>query len=93
MSVPLLSPVDTPIYDDLIVEDMQERFGDVVSCEAPKGCDREAAARLVVVCPCQRWSRCGCDEHVTASVNYLSAGVARCGKCARPVTSFWVVPL
>ena len=79
MSAPLLSPVDTPIYDDMIVEDMQERFDDEVMCKMG---DMPASSRLVMRC-------CGnsavlCDEHVARERLAVALMIrGRCKHCRR----------
>ncbi|MBN9176097.1 MAG: hypothetical protein J0I43_01825 [Microbacterium sp.] len=93
MSVPLLTPLDSPIFDEDVIAGLDEHFDEVPRCEAPKGCDKPATHRLVIVCPCRRWSRCGCTVHVATSLGYLATMSPRCGLCHATVVDFWTVPL
>lgn len=69
MSAPLLSPVDTPIYDDLIIEQLNDRFEDEVSCV---DCEMTAEWRLTMRC-------CGdsamlCGSHRDSVRQWSAAG-------------------
>jgi len=92
MSAPVLTPLETPIFDDDVIADLEEHIGDEVMCERPAGCDRPAVARMVVLRGCPK-VRAGCQEHIDTSRAWLDANLMRCRRCDRFVTGYRVVPL
>lgn len=60
MTVPLLTPLDTPIFDEDVIAEIEEHLDDVVPCVGPT-CEAPAWWQVIMVC-------CGaafpmCDEH------------------------------
>lgn len=53
MSIPLLTPFDTALWDDELIADLESR--DVLSCDI---CTREACAVVTIRCGCQQERYC-----------------------------------
>lgn len=93
MTAPTLTPLDTPLFDDDVIADLEEHIGDSPSCEAPKGCDEVAVARFVVVCPCRK-VRLGCAPHIDSTSRWFDqSGTIRCQSCGGLVETYRVIPL
>lgn len=60
MSVPELRVVDTPIYDDMIIEHMEDHVDDVPMCDLG-----DFPASDTVTCLRCRTMRAGCPKHVS----------------------------
>ena len=97
--IPMLTPVETPIFDDQLVEELEKHWEDELQCEA---CETVASSRVSHRC-CNFGIRV-CDHHlhiVEKNVAERCAANARlkCVKCGREFTNpapddlFKVVPL
>lgn len=77
MSIPELTPVDTAIFDDLVIEQMQNHFGDEVTC---CNCEVAASARLVAKC-CKR-TALKCPEHLAMWIGAFARMLPARNQCA-----------
>lgn len=100
MSTPLLTPVESPIFDDLVIAELEEHFDEDVPCHVSS----EHAAEVSVQC-----RGCGsgvavCDEHaerirhdVDEAIAASALGFVVCQRCKAMGFSFdeiaAVVPL
>jgi len=50
MSTPVLTPLDTPIFDDDVIADMETRYDGEVACEHPWGCELHAVMLIRMRC-------------------------------------------
>lgn len=92
MSVPELRPTDTPIFDDLVVEQMQNHFDDGIPCGWVSGCEATAVARFVVLCTCRK-SKPACGEHIAKTMRQFNTQSHRCTVCLDEDSGYRVVPL
>jgi hypothetical protein len=82
VSAPLLTPLDSPVFDDDVIAGMEERFDDPVTC---RGCERSAVAVARMRC-------CGtsgpiCGEHLDRSRRMLGRHPAiQCGFCKADIS-------
>jgi hypothetical protein len=90
---PLLTPLDSPIFDEDVIAVIEDHLDDEVACEAPRSCTDVAVARFVVLCTCRK-SRLGCARHIAQTKRWFDeGGIIRCLSCRVIVTSYRVVPL
>lgn len=97
--IPILGPTETPIFDDLIIEQMESRLDDTIQCEV---CENTAQFKVSHAC-------CGfavliCVPHMknveaNAAADCASNPQMRCARCGTvftnptPETIYKVVPL
>jgi uncharacterized protein with PIN domain len=100
MSTPLLTPAQTPIFDDLVISELEEHFDDEVPCVV----SAEHAAEVRVQCRGCGTGVLACTGHaekMRADVERMIAasllGFVACSRCKRFGWSFdeiaKVVPL
>lgn len=92
MSVPELTPVETPIFDDMVIERLEERFDDVPVCESRSGCDMEAVARFTMFCECKQ-TRLLCAPHLARTSAWFDQEVITCRMCGTLANGYQVVTL
>tara|TARA_B100000378_G_C18010278_1_gene400381 strand:+ start:153 stop:458 length:306 start_codon:yes stop_codon:yes gene_type:complete len=92
VSTPLLTPLDTPIFDEDVITDIEGRVEDDLNCQHP-GCTNAADVRVVMRC-CRRYGLvCStCRDDTEARVEMASAFTeVCCGDCGHefPRWSHW----
>lgn len=81
MSIPILTPLDSPIFDEDVLTEMSEHVDDDVACLV-HGCEAAATVRLVFRC-------CGasgplCKEHLEVKRFLVAMNpFLVCGYCGR----------
>jgi hypothetical protein len=81
MTAPMLTPLDSAIFDDDVVGEMEEHFHEDVACTIA-GCGQEAAWRVTLVC-CAL-SNVICSTHLenwASRVRAQTGQEAVCNKC------------
>lgn len=90
MSLPVLTPLDTPIFDEDVIAELEEHFDDTPTC---KHCEESALVRPRMKC-------CGastlwCVWHRAEKRGELSglllAGTVNCLECSH--TFGWLTPI
>ncbi|ALJ20395.1 hypothetical protein [Microbacterium sp. No. 7] len=81
MSAPLLTPLDSPIFDDDVISEMEEHLNDAAACETDE-CVRGAEVRAVARC-CGRTTLL-CTEHLHLARRSVEATLALCCIVGRP---------
>lgn len=81
--IPMLTPVETPIFDDLVVEELEKHWDDTVQCEA---CETAASSRVSHRC-CNFGIRV-CDHHLhivekNAAERCAAHPHLKCVRCGR----------
>lgn len=82
MSAPLLTPLDTPIFDEDVITDLEGRVEDDLNCQHG-GCTNAADLRAVMRC-CRRYGlMCTtCRDDSEARVEFAAAFTEICcGHC------------
>lgn len=94
MSVPELTPVETPIFDDMVIERLEEHFDDEIPCEATDECDSPAEVRATILCQCNTNSKLLCFRHLNTLAMRFALGLkSTCGICDTDAVDYRVVPL
>lgn len=58
--IPELTVLDTPIFDDMVIVDLEKHWDDEIACDAPN-CDRHAV--WAIQNRCCGFTMVGCDPH------------------------------
>jgi|GEM_PF-2318981 len=94
MSLPLLTPLDTPIFDEDVIAEMEEHFDDVVPC-LPDDCGEPAVLLLanrccsagITVCA-RHYARCRAWWAVFVLLHRHSMTCISCGHVCTAGTPF-----